>query len=244
MKYIKLFEQFQTELIISESLILEAEEKDWLRMADLYLNDKSGANVAKSIKDKKKAISRYVTGLKIAGDNFPEEEKYIYKNSFEDFYSRAKALGATYDEVKLEFDKLGNIPENILTKISIFAAKSFGSWVTGDLAKAVYNAGFDMKFDKGGNAMTYLGKEAMASNGAKWTIGYTASIVIKHKDKPNSMIEFKFDAITDEGVDNKTIKYAMVSQRDGFSKLDTNTIYSKTEFIRGMVAGLQELEIS
>jgi hypothetical protein len=243
MKFIKLFEQFRTDLIISESLILEAEEKDWLRMADLYLNDKSGEKVANSIKDKKKAISRYVTGLKIAGVNFPEE-KNIYKSSFEDFYYTAKALGATYDEVKLEFDKLGDIPENILTKISIFAAKSFGNWITGDFAKAAYKAGFDMKFDKGGRAMTYEGKDAMSRSGAKWTIGYTASIVIKHKDKPDSNIELKFDAITDEGVDNNTIKYVLFSMPNGFSKLDTQRIYSKTEFIREIVAGLQELEMS
>lgn len=39
--------------------------KDWERMLNLVVTDDSGDSVAKSLKDKDKAISRFVAGLKL-----------------------------------------------------------------------------------------------------------------------------------------------------------------------------------
>ena len=50
------------ESFVEENLITEASDKDWGRMLDLVIADKNGDNVAKSIKDKSKAIARFVAG--------------------------------------------------------------------------------------------------------------------------------------------------------------------------------------
>lgn len=233
-----LLQRINESLSANESVMInEADEKDWMRMADLYLNDKDGAGVARAIKNKGKAIARYVTGLKVADSEFPEVPKrsdnLLSYGTFHDFYNTAVSLGATYDEIKAEYEKLSGIPEKISEKISIFAAKSFGSWVTGDFSKAVHKAGFDMSLSKGGNAKTWQGKDAMSRNGCKWTIGYVATIKTATGD-----VVVEFDAITDEGVNNNTIRYVMSSS---FGKLDTHTIYNKTNFIAGVLTGLSEL---
>ena len=224
---------------LTENYVFEGiEEKDWMRMADLYLNDKSGASVAKSIKDKNKAIARYVTGVKISGsDVIPEyalnSSGTLLSGQFSEFFNKAIELGATKEEIIAEYDKLGTIPEKISEKISIFAAKNMGSWVIGDVSKSVYKAGFDMTLSKGGNATTVAGKEAMDRSGRKWTIGYVATV--KLADKSETSISF--DAITDEGVNNNVVRYVFALG----SRLKSNHVqsefkaYSKTDFIKLLI---------
>lgn len=79
----------------------EVEAKDWQRMQALIDKNKDGASVAKSIKDKTKAIDRYVAGLRLTET---ELTKPPFKGTFSDFGNRAIELGATYDEIKKAYD--------------------------------------------------------------------------------------------------------------------------------------------
>lgn len=92
-------------------------EKDWNRMYDLIVDGKQGSSVAKSIKDKNKAIARYVAGLKLLGispsKNFKDGK---YHNEFADFGNKALELGATTDDIENEW--LGTpTPEGWIYKI-------------------------------------------------------------------------------------------------------------------------------
>ena len=60
---IKTFFEFINEASSQTNIITD---KDWERMLDLILTkDTSGSKVASSIKDKKKAIARFVCGIKL-----------------------------------------------------------------------------------------------------------------------------------------------------------------------------------
>lgn len=85
-----------------EEYLNEVTAKDWTRMQDLIDKEKDGASVAKSIKDKTKAIDRYVAGLKLTDT---ELTKPPFKGKFADFGNKAVELGATYEEIKKAYDE-------------------------------------------------------------------------------------------------------------------------------------------
>ncbi len=157
--------------------------KDWDRMMDLVLADKDGASIAKSIRDKNKAIARYIAGMKI--DN---------RSNFDSFYNKAIELGATKDEIDLIMSNTV-IPDNIAEKYKDLKNKKLSNRFVGPISKEVLKMGFDINYlPHNGNAITMEGKDAMSRNGRKWTIGYKTEITTKNKT-----IDFIFDAITDEG---------------------------------------------
>lgn len=82
----------------------EVSQKDWDRMQTLSDKGQSGTGVAKSIKDKVKAIDRYVAGLKIKGLSLG---KPPFTGDFADFGNKAIELGATLDDIKKAFDEAG-----------------------------------------------------------------------------------------------------------------------------------------
>lgn len=81
--------------------LTEVSDKDWDRMQTLINKKSDGAGVAKSIKDKTKAIDRYVAGLKLTNSElvFPR-----FSGSFADFGNKAIELGASYSEIKRAYD--------------------------------------------------------------------------------------------------------------------------------------------
>lgn len=79
----------------------EVAAKDWERMQTLINKKSDGASVAKSIKDKTKAVDRYVAGLKLTET---ELTKPPFKGAFADFGNKAIELGATYEEIKKAYD--------------------------------------------------------------------------------------------------------------------------------------------
>ena len=170
-------------------------KKDWDRMMNLYLSGKDGENVAKSIKDKKKAIARYVAGLKLSGSEFkPSDNGRTLWTQFSDFGERALALGATNDEIQAVYD-ITEVPQAIKDKMANLSSKNFDDRFVGRISKAILDAGFDINFlNRGGNALTEPGRDAMRRNGRKWTIGYKTEIVVN--GEPHKL---EFDAITDEG---------------------------------------------
>lgn len=85
-----------------EQYLNEVAQKDWDRMQTLINKNSDGASVAKSIKDKGKAIDRYVAGLKLTETALT---KPPFKGAFEAFGNKAIELGATYEEIKKVYDE-------------------------------------------------------------------------------------------------------------------------------------------
>ena len=163
----------------------EIQSKDWDRMLDLVLAGKDGSGAARSIKDKNKAIARYVAGIKLSSS---------YWGEFDSFYDKAIELGATKTEIDLVIANTV-IPDNVAEKYKSLKNKKLNNRFVGVISKEVLKMGFDIDFlPYGGNAFTNEGRDAMRRNGRKWTIGYKTEISINDKK-----IDFVFDAITDEG---------------------------------------------
>lgn len=180
---------------IRESLLESIDDKDWSRMSDLVLSGKDGAGVASTISNKKKAINRYVAGLKLKGDepNYSSSWKE-YSRTFSDFGNKALELGATPEEIQQAFDE-AEIPEKYTEKLGNLADKKLQNRFIGSWVKNLLDAGYDIEFlPHNGNAITMDGKDAMQRNGRKWTIGYKTKINVAGKT-----VDLNFDAITDEG---------------------------------------------
>jgi len=188
----------------------EVQSKDWTRMMDLVLSGKENSKVANSIKDKDKAIARFVAGNKLAyGD---VEFKSIRWPDFEEFKDKAIELGATEDEILQAFNKT-KIPTKVFDKYKSLKDKKLDNRFVGVISKAVIKMGYDIKFlPHNGNAITRDGQEAMQRNGRKWTIGYKTELT-----KDGETISLVFDAITDESVDTKPTYYVI----DTFKNLTT-----------------------
>jgi len=172
------------------------EDKDWDRMADLFLNEKSPVKVANAITDKRKAIARFVAGSKIANDTLEYRDSWKqYSNTFSAFGNRALELGATKEEIEEAFNN-AEIPDKIEEKVKKLADKKLNNRFIGSLSKKVLDAGYDINFEKtNGYAITRAGKDAMSRNGRKWTIGYKSEIDLGNGKK----VKLVIDAITDEG---------------------------------------------
>ena len=158
-------------------------------MTELVLTDSEATGVARSIKCKKKAMTRYVAGLKLMG-----EEPYQYGSTFRAFRDRALELGATDEEIRELYDQV-EVPTEYLEKISRYGGKKIDNRFVGFISKMVLDSGCDIRFlPHNGNAITDEGRWAMQQNGRKWTIGYKTQIV-----KGDSVVDFLFDAVTCEG---------------------------------------------
>lgn len=199
----KIFETFK-ERIINESAVnvfkdlvyesVKISDKDWSRMVDLVVKDDDGEKVVKTLKDKNKAIARYVTGLKLIGKTPKYDESWGYTGPFSDFADKAIELGGTHDEILDAFNSINDVPEKWSEKLHKLKDKGLKSRYTSVIAKTILDMGFDFEISKGGYARTWAGKDAMEQNGRKWTIGYKAVVIDN-----NNHYDFVFDAITCEG---------------------------------------------
>lgn len=169
--------------------------KDWDRMLDLVLSHGDGDSVSKVIKDKDKAIARFVAGLKLS--NSPLRYSDTYKHYIGDFSSlgdKALKLGATTEEIKEVFDKT-EVPDKYLEKMKTLNGKKLSDRFIGSISKTILDMGLDINYlPHNGYAITLTGKDAMERNGRKWTIGYK-SVISNGEEDFNLFI----DAITDEG---------------------------------------------
>lgn len=169
-------------------------KKDWDRMVELVITDKDGDGVASTIKCKKKAMSRYVAGIKLERDELSEPGWCGFRGSFSAFGDRAIELGATFDEIH-ELYNITQVPTEYFEKIEKYKGKKVHNRFVGFISKMVIDAGCDIEFlPHNGYAITQEGKRAMEINGRKWTIGYKTRI-----KKGDSVVDFIFDAITCEG---------------------------------------------
>jgi hypothetical protein len=173
--------------------------KDWDRMLDLVLKGDDGETAAKLIKDKNKAIARFVAGLKLSNAPFTYDPNNRWRPfgsvPFEDLGKKAMEMGATADEIQSVFDAT-EVPQSVIEKQTQRAGKKLIDRFVGAISKSILDAGADITFlPHNGYAITGEGRDAMDRNGRKWTIGYKSEITLPNGTK----LPFNFDAITDEG---------------------------------------------
>lgn len=229
-------EEGSEKLYEASSKPFRIEDKDWERMLDLVLTDKSGEGVANTIKDKNKAIARFIAGTKLKGEKVIFDS--IYRNEFASFAEKALYLGATKDEIKEYFEQT-EIPAKFEEKLTQNSSK-FNSSYTTEIVKVVLKMGHDIEISKGGNAMTQAGRHAMSYNGRNWTIGYKSIIKVGDKE-----LVFNFDAITDEGSTRPTL-YVLESSSDEVFKENVKTYknYGIREFLKILIYGIKTAESS
>lgn len=188
--------------------------KDWKRMLDLVVADETGDSVAKLIKDKDKAVARFVAGLKLSNSPLEYKDSWgEYSGEFSSFGNKALSLGATVEEIKNIYDNT-EAPSEYIDRIKQLSGKKLKDRFVSSISKAVLDSGFDINYLRhNGYAITYIGKEAMERNGRKWTIGYKTEITLD--DKKFNLI---FDAVTDEG-DGPTYYVVDTSSDNIFDRL-------------------------
>jgi hypothetical protein len=220
--------------LVRETLNESIEDKDWSRMSDLVLSGKDGAGVAKTITNKKKAINRYVAGLKLKGNKLNYNPAWKqYSRDFSEFGNKALELGATPEEIEKAFDE-AEVPSKYAENLGKLENKKLNNRFVGSLSKAILDAGFNIDFlPHSGNAITWEGKEAMQRNGRKWTIGYKTKIDIGGK-----AVNLTFDAITDEG--NGPTFYIIDRSSDNIFNTNPESM-SKTKFISVIMNKLNSL---
>jgi hypothetical protein len=171
--------------------------KDYERMSNLILTgDYNGTKVANAITNKSKAIARYIAGLKLTGRNVKySSDNNRIEGNFDDLGNLAIDLGATVEEIQAVFDAT-EVPDSYIEKIEALSPMKLDNRFVGKISKAVLDAGCTIKYLKhNGYAVTNEGRFAMERSGRKWTIGYKTEIT----KQDGSIINFEFDAITDEG---------------------------------------------
>ena len=167
--------------------------KDWERVVQLISTNKSPDSQAKAIKDKNKAMQRYIAFLKIK-DASPKYTSYgSVTGEGSEFGDRALELGATKEEIQELYDNT-ELTLELKTKFAPLLLTSGRDNKIPALTTALLKEGYTIKYIKSGNALTAAGRDAMSRNGRKWTIGRVTEI---SKDSKN--IQYSFDEITDEG---------------------------------------------
>lgn len=109
-------------------------------------------------------------------------------------------------------------PQKYLDKLQTRSSKKLNDRFIGTISKKILDAGYDIEFNgRGGNALTFPGREAMERNGRKWTIGYKSIITLANDEKFN----FWFDAITSESVDVEPT-YFYIDEQNSSSIFNNN----------------------
>lgn len=223
---------------INEAKVVKVAPKDWDRMLDLQLAGKSGDNVASKLKDKGKAMARFVAGLKIER-SVPTKARYgdgFGDSNFTSFGDKALELGATFEEIE-ELYSTTEFPQKYIDKLSKLSSKKLDNRFVQKISKTVLDAGFDIKYmPTNGNALTSEGKWAMERNGRKWTIGYKSQIDLGN----GNVVAFEFDAITDES-DGPTT-YELYSGSDNMFNDMWNGPHGVTKFISKLKKALSSVE--
>jgi hypothetical protein len=136
-------------------------------MIDLFALGKDGESVANKIKDKTKAMNRFVAGLRITNSKLDYVQSIKkYYGAFNEFGNRALELGATVEEIELLYNET-SVPSNITAKLDTYIKSNVNKGFLSSLIKTLIDEGFGVICTKGGNATTSAGKEVMRTNGRK-----------------------------------------------------------------------------
>lgn len=218
-------------------MAFKIEDKDWSRMLDLVVANKDGEGAAALIKDKRKAIARFICGLKLSNgkpslDYWGKE----YGCAFSDFGNKALKLGATLEEIQMVFDSV-ETPEKYLETKSELKDKKLNNRFIGTIVNSILKKKMDVKFlPHNGYAITQEGKDVMRRNGRKWTIGYKMEIT-----KGDKKVALVFDAVTCEG-DGPTYFLVETSDSDRiFNSMSSWKGVSKLKFTKQILASLEKI---
>lgn len=115
---VALKECLQTTNIIADEHLERVERKDIERMISLInKNDTEGASVAATIKDKNKAVARYVAGIILLGEELPSEDEIGKEGSFLPLCNKALELGAIWLDIRFMYNTNYKICEKARNKI-------------------------------------------------------------------------------------------------------------------------------
>ena len=213
----KSLQKLINESFVSEAKTLTVSTKDWDRMLKLVLKGDSGSKVTRAIKNKDKAIARFVAGSRLSGQTELEKSSGGYRGMYGDLGDKALDLGATEEEIIQLFNS-SPTPQSYIQKLEKLSPKKLDNRFVGEISSLILKLGFDIHYEAhNGNAITRDGMDAMSRNGRKWTIGYKTTLTY-NKEK----LSFVFDAITDEG-DGPT--YYIVDQHGSDNIFDNSVGY-------------------
>ena len=189
--------------------MIKISDKDWNRMYDLIADRKDGESVARSIRQKDKAIARFVAGLKLKGEE-PDYDKDLerYYGHFSAFGNKALELGATVDEIKEVYDSVP-APESLIDQLSqTIDDTSYRVRIPDTFWKALRKANIPVKTAKNNRRAGPVATYWMEGNGRKWNIPL---VITFYPDSPYEC-SVDLDVITDEG--DGSNRYALYSEKN------------------------------
>lgn len=184
-------------------MVYKIVRKDWDRMQDLIDRDQNGEGVASKIKDKGKAVARYVAGMKLLKSNAVESyrngEYYLPYSDFRAFGRKALDLGATYEDL-IETSEATEIPEDFF---ATHVTKDSYTGYTGSLRRLLdqlraLGASIELKpLNRGYEHWSYETQVGYTRNGRVWPLNYELNIEYRGETKHHTII-----VVTNEGGGN------------------------------------------
>lgn len=179
-------------------MVYTIEIKDWERMQDLIDRNSDGEGVAAKIKNKAKAVARYVAGVKLIGRTAIEGE-YLPYSDFRAFGLKALQLGATLEDIQATFEA-ASVPEgfadNHITKDSY-------EGYTGSLRRFIdqmctkYGLESSLQSISGTGAWSYTTLESYNRNGRVWPLSYKLTF-----RNDSESVQYNVVVVTNEGGGN------------------------------------------
>ena len=173
--------------------------KDWERMQDLIDRERDGRDVADKIKNKAKAVARYVAGMKLIGRDVAVESGRIPYSDFRAFGYKALELGATIEDIQSTFEAAA-VPEDFAdTHVTKDSYKGF----TGSLRRfidqmcAKYGLESSLQSVSGTGIWSGITAESYYRNGRVWPLSYKLTF----KNDFES-VQYSIVVVTNEGGGN------------------------------------------
>jgi hypothetical protein len=203
--------------------------KDWDRVFKISTTRDGAIKMANSLKNKDKAIARFVAGLKLNNEDLtynPDAYNKFGRSIFAPLGEKAMELGATFDEIKVLYDNT-EVPEKYLDKKLATSDAKLDNRFVSKISQFFIDNGFTIEYKNyNGPALTLPGKTAMQRNGSKWTIGYKTVV-----SKNGIDYTFDFDAITSESVDVKPTYYIAAKSSDKIFNPLTHEVLGIKQFL-------------
>lgn len=173
--------------------------KDWERMQDLIDRERDGRDVADKIKNKAKAVARYVAGMKLIGRDVAVESGRIPYSDFRAFGYKALELGATIEDIQSTFEAAA-VPEDFAdTHVTKDSYKGF----TGSLRRFIdqmcvkYHLESSLQSVSGTSTWSGITAESYYRNGRVWPLSYKLTFRNDFES-----VQYSIVVVTNEGGGN------------------------------------------
>ena len=172
--------------------------KDWERMQDLIDRNKDGEDVAAKIKNKAKAVARYVAGVKLMGRVAVESGRLPYSD-FRAFGLRALELGATIEDIQSTFEAAA-VPEDFA---ETHITKDPYTGYTGSLRRFIdqmcvkYGLESSLQSVSGTSTWSGITTESYYRNGRVWPLSYKLTFRNDFES-----VQYSIVVVTNEGGGN------------------------------------------